>query len=241
MDPAMLDLIAVGAAALAGVVLGPWLTEVVERAPNRERVPVPFRSGSVSVVDRDRRRNRDLAVRVLAPIVLALAAARWGWSMAVFPYLVLYAALLVLSVIDIEHHRLPDNVVFPTLALSTGLIIVISTILDSPARAVPALVGAAVYFVLLGIPWFVYPKGLGFGDVKLSAVLGLPLGWIYAGLIDGVALILYSLIVACAIGVVIGIGVTIARRKRAEFPFGPALALGTIAVISFSDRILGYA
>jgi prepilin signal peptidase PulO-like enzyme (type II secretory pathway) len=47
------------------------------------------------------------------------------------------------------------------------------------------------------------------------------------------------LVVACGIGVAIGLGVTIARRKRAEFPFGPALAIGTVLIITFSDAILG--
>jgi leader peptidase (prepilin peptidase)/N-methyltransferase len=238
MEPTMTDLAVVVAAAVAGVLIGPWLAEVVQRAPVGERVPVTLRPAPVGVLERDGRRRTDLVVRTLAPLVLALAAVRWGASIVVLPYLVLYAALLVLSVIDVEHHRLPDNVVFPTFGITLVLIGAISAVLESPARAIPALVGSGVYFLLLAVPWFVYPKGLGFGDVKLAAVLGLHLGWIYSGLIQGVALILYSLVVACAIGVVTGLGVTVARRTRAEFPFGPALAVGTIVVITFSDAFL---
>jgi leader peptidase (prepilin peptidase)/N-methyltransferase len=238
MDVSMMDTVVVIAAAAVGVLIGPWLTEVVERAPRRERVPVRLRPAAISVLEQDRRRPRDLAVRVLAPLVLALAALRWGASIVVLPYMVLYAALLVLSAIDIEHHRLPDNVVFPTFAITATLILGISTVLEGPGRAVPALVGAGVYFLLLALPWFIYPKGLGFGDVKLAAVLGLHLGWIYAGLIEGVALILYSLVVACGIGVAIGVGVAIARRTRSEFPFGPALAIGCVVMITFSDVVV---
>ena len=233
-----MDALAVLLAGGTGVLVGPWLAEVVERAPRREPVPVSLRPVAVLPDDRDRRRTRDRVVRGLAPVVMALAAARWGWSLVVLPYAVFYASLLVLSVIDVEHHRLPDNVVFPTLAVCTALILGVSTILEGPARAGPALVGAGVYFLALAVPWFIYPKGLGFGDVKLGAVLGLHLGWIYASIIEGVALILYSLVLACGIGVVIGVGVTIARRRRSEFPFGPALAIGCITVISFSDVVL---
>ena len=239
MDLSVTDLVVVVAAAAVGVLIGPLLAEIVERAPKRERVPVSLRPAAVSVLERDRRHPRDLAVRILAPLVLALAAVRWGASIVVLPYLVVYAALLVLSAIDIEHHRLPDNVVLPTLGVTTALIIGISTILDGPGRAVPALLGAGVYFLMLAVPWIVYPKGLGFGDVKLAALLGLHIGWIYAGLIQGVALILYSLVVACGIGVATGLGIMIARHKRVEFPFGPALAVGTVVIITFSDAILG--
>lgn len=233
-----MDALAVVLAVGVGVLVGPWLAEVVERAPRRERVPVSLRPVAVLADDRDRRRTRDRVVRALAPLVLALAAARWGWSLVVLPYAVFYAALLVLSVIDVEHHRLPDNVVFPTLAVCTALILAVSTVLEGPDRAGPALMGAGIYFLLLAVPWFIYPKGLGFGDVKLGAVLGLHLGWIYASIIEGVVLILYSLVLACGIGVVIGLGVTIARRRRAEFPFGPALAIGCITIITFSDAVL---
>jgi len=239
MDMSGADLAAVAAAAVLGVLLGPLLAQIVEQAPNRERVSVSLRPAPSGVIEHAGRRSRDLAVRVLAPLVLALAAARFGASLAVLPYLVFYAALLVLSAIDIEHHRLPDNVVFPALGITTALIIGVSTVLEGPARALPALVGAGVYFLLLAVPWFIYPKGLGFGDVKLAALLGLHIGWIYAGFIQGVALILYSLVVACGIGVATGVGVMIARRKRAEFPFGPALAVGTVVIITFSDAILG--
>ena len=239
MDLSVPDLLVVAGAAAAGVLIGPLLVQIVERSPRNERVLVSLRPAGEGRIDVEAHRTRHRVVRGLAPLVLALAAVRWGASIVVLPYLVLYAALLVLSAIDIEHHRLPDNVVFPTLAITTGMVLVISTILESPGRAVPALFGAAVYFLLLAVPWFVYPKGLGFGDVKLAAVLGLHIGWIYSGRILGVALILYSLVVACAIGVVTGLAVTVARRKRAEFPFGPALATGAIVIITFSESILG--
>lgn len=233
-----MDVAVIAAAAVLGVLIGPWLAEVVERAPRRERVPLRLRPASVAVLEGGGRRTRDLVVRVLAPVVLALAAARWGASLVVLPYLVLYAALLVLAMIDVEHHRLPDNVVFPVLAVTTTLVIAISSVLDSPTRALPALAGAGIYFVLLAVPWFVYPRGLGFGDVKLAALLGLHIGWIYAGIIEGIVLILYSLVIACGLGIVIGLGVTIARRERAEFPFGPALAVGAVTVITFSEALL---
>jgi leader peptidase (prepilin peptidase)/N-methyltransferase len=239
MQLSPMDLGVVGASALIGVAIGPLLAEIVEQAPKRERVTVSLRPAAGSLLERDRRHTRDLAIRVLAPIVLALAAVRFGASIAVLPYLVLYAALLVLSAIDIEHHRLPDNVVFPALGITTALVIAISTILVGPGRAVPALVGSGVYFVMLAVPWFIYPKGLGFGDVKLAALLGLHIGWLYAGVIQGVALILYALVVACGIGVATGLGIAVVRRTRAEFPFGPALAVGAVVIITFSDAILG--
>lgn len=180
-----------------------------------------------------------LTVEVLTPALFALAGIRWGASWVVVPFLVLFSALLVVSVIDIEHFRIPDRIVFPALGVSLPLIVVVSFVEDATRSITFALIGAATYFILLFIAHLVYPAGMGFGDVKLALLMGLFIGWIAPDGIRAVTLVLFALMIGCALGVVIGGGLALARRKNAAFPFGPALAASTVLAVLFSQQILG--
>jgi prepilin signal peptidase PulO-like enzyme (type II secretory pathway) len=101
-----------------------------------------------------------------------------------------------------------------------------------------AVIGSIAYFVLLLLPHLIYPKGMGFGDVKLALLMGLFLGWIYSDPFQGIALIMWALVVGSLLGVVAGVGFAILRGRRAEFPFGPALALGCVVATLFSDTFV---
>ncbi len=180
-----------------------------------------------------------LTVEVLTPALFALAGIRWGASWVVVPFLVLFSALLVVSVIDIERYRIPDRVVFPALALSLPLIVVVSFV-EGASRSISfALIGAATYFILLFLAHLVYPAGMGFGDVKLALLMGLFIGWIAPDGIRAVTLVLFALMIGCVLGVVIGGGLALVRRKNAAFPFGPALAASTVIAVLFSQQLLG--
>ena len=104
---------------------------------------------------------------------------------------------------------------------------------------------------------------MGFGDVKLALLLGLHLGWVsgmtYLGWAPVVRLVFYALLLGCVIGVGGGLALAAARRGARRqvlvdpemadgqptrvlaqsFPFGPALAAGTMVVVLFSDAFLG--
>lgn len=232
--------VVVGAAGL-GVLLGPWMVALVDRVPEAIPVPVTLRPAPLDGADPSAHRRRDRVVRIAAPLVLAAAAARWGESLLILlPFLVLYGSLLVLSVIDIEHHRLPNRILFPTLAVCLPLIALVSLVEGFPSAVLGALTGAAVYYLLLLVPHLVYPPGMGYGDVKLALLLGLFLGWIHQTPLRAVQMVLWALIVASALGTLIGLTASVIRRKRGEFPFGPALAIGCVVVLTWSDRFLAF-
>ena len=117
----------------------------------------------------------------LAAIVVALGAGVIGRlhdSWALPAYLVLAAVLPVLAWIDVERLVLPNRIVYPL----TGTVLALLTLgsvadhdLDSLARA---FAGGAVAFGALLVLHVVSPSGMGFGDVKLSFVLGLALAWL---------------------------------------------------------------
>jgi prepilin signal peptidase PulO-like enzyme (type II secretory pathway) len=234
MDVEVLALV-VGCAVL-GVVVSPYLLQLVVRVPAMATVGyVSEEDAALTATGRER------AVRVLAPVLFALAAWRWETSAVLVPFLVLFATLLVVSVIDLEHYRIPDRIVFPSLAVSFGLIVFVTLIQDvaDPVLYIRnAAIGAVAYFVLLLIPHLIYPKGMGFGDVKLALLMGLFLGWIYPDVFYGITLITWSLVIGSLLGVAAGLGFALVRGRRAEFPFGPALALGCVAVVLFSDSFV---
>ena len=199
--------------------------EVVDAEPEARSGPLP--------------RSWGLAAEILSPALFALAVARFGASWVVLAFWVCFAALLVVSVIDIQHYRIPDRIVFPALAISLPLIVVVSLGYGEPDAVVHALIGAAAYFLLLFLAHLVYPAGMGFGDVKLALLMGLFLGWIAPDGIRAVTLVLFALMIGCLLGVVVGGVLALVRRKNAAFPFGPALAASTVLAVLFSQQLLG--
>ncbi|HMQ28445.1 MAG TPA: A24 family peptidase [Acidimicrobiales bacterium] len=184
-------------------------------------------------------RNGGLTAESLTPVLFALAVVRFGASWVVLPFWVCFAALLVVSVIDIQHYRIPDRVVFPALAISLPAIVVVSVALEYPRSISYALIGALAYFLLLFLAHLVYPAGMGFGDVKLALLMGLFLGWIAPDGFRAFTLVLYALMIGCLLGVLVGGVLALVRRKNAAFPFGPALAASTVVAVLFSEQLLG--
>lgn len=235
-----------------------FLNVVIDRVPDRVPLrgpregepcppvqlgPVPFqpwllRRGRGSDAELPR---RWLLVELLTAAVFTVFAARYSDDLLVVPLLVLGAALVAVSVIDIQLLRIPDRVTFPTLAVSLPLVLAVSIHRDTSDAFRGALVGALAYFLMLLLPHLAYPRGMGFGDVKLALVMGLYLGWLGWGPDHPVAgpiqLVLYALILGCALGVVFGLVSAVITKRRGEFPFGPALALACVVVALYAPDL----
>jgi leader peptidase (prepilin peptidase)/N-methyltransferase len=250
-DVAPVVLVALG---LAGLAVGSFLNVVIVRLPDGEALTPPWRcpdcdtvlrlGDTVPVVSfvrlRGRCRGCGEPVALAYPLVELANAGLWvaaglrfGVSWALVPFLLLFSALLAQSVIDLELYRLLDKITFPVLGASVVLVAAVSLVEGEPGRLAYALAGAAGYFLFLFIPALAFPRGMGLGDVKLAALMGLYLGWIHP------VLCLYALIGACLLGVVAGIVLFAARGgKSAEFPFGPWLALGCVLTILGSPQLV---
>jgi len=149
-------------------------------------------------------------------------------------YLVLAASLLVVSIIDLEHYVIPNRVVYPTIALALPLLAGAAALEHGWDRLTHALIGGAVAWTLLLLVHLISPRGMGFGDVRLSFILGLYLGWLGAG---HVAL---GLFLGFLLGSVAGIALVIVRRRsrKEAIPFGPFLAAGAMAAVLVGDPLL---
>ena len=162
------------------------------------------------------------------------AGVRFGPHAVLVPFLFLFSVLLAQSVIDLELYILLDKITFPALAISVPLLAAVAFTGHDPKAAIIGAAAASIgYFVFLGLPAVIYPKGMGLGDVKLALLMGLYLGFIHP------VLALFSVILACLLGIVAGGVLYFARgRKSQNFPFGPWLALGCVLAILFSAQIL---
>lgn len=232
-----MDTAAVIAAIPVGLLVGGFVTMLVDRVPDatslawRSRCPfcetplptaqtVPvlswFRLGGRCAHCGDRITGAYPAVEIVTALLWVAVAARFGWEWVVLPPLVMVTALLALSVIDLYVYRLPDRLTFPALVLSFVAMIPATIALERPSALTKAVGGMLIYFVILLVAHLISPRGMGFGDVKLALLLGLHLGWAagsaYVEWAVVFRFVFYALLMAALIGVVGGIIVAVLRR-----------------------------
>ena len=157
-------------------------------------------------------------------------------SWALPAYLVLAAALIALSVIDLEHYLLPNRIVYPLAGAGLVLLGVAAFAEGAGDDFVRAVLGGLAAFTALFVLHIVSPRSMGFGDVKLSFILGLYLGWL------GVGETVLGLLLGFVYGAVIGLVLlaTRSRGRKDHIPFGPFLAAGALTAVLVGTTILDW-
>jgi len=157
------------------------------------------------------------------------------WALPAFLYLA--AVSVALAAIDIDLRRLPDRIVLPSIVVGIVLLAVATFGADDWGLLVRALVGGAVLFAFYFALVLAYPRGMGFGDVKLAALLGLYLGWM------GWDALIVGAFAAFLIGGVFAIVLVLVKRANGKtaIPFGPWMLLGAwVGIFLGSDIATGY-
>lgn len=156
-------------------------------------------------------------------------------ALLLIAYLYLAGVSVLLALIDLRTHTLPDRVVLPSYIIGATLLTAASLGEGNPARLLGGALGLvslwSFYFLLAVIS----PAGVGFGDVKLAGLLGLYLGWLGWGplLVGAAAAFLFG-------GVVAGVLLATRRVDRgAGIPFGPWMLVGAWAGIVAGTPLLG--
>jgi leader peptidase (prepilin peptidase)/N-methyltransferase len=241
-----------------GLLVGSFLNVVIWRVPRRESVVVPASHcpecdaslapyENVPVVSwlalRARCRHcgthisaRYPAVELLTALLFAALGVRFHDSWVLPAYLVFAAGLIALSLIDLDHYLLPNRVLYPVGFIAIPLLFLGSLLDDDLGAFGRALLGGLVAFAVFYVIHVISPRGMGFGDVRLSFLLGTFLGYlgwghVAAGLFFG---FLYGAIV----------GVTLMalgrRERRQHIPFGPFLAAGTMTIVLVGTPIIDW-
>jgi leader peptidase (prepilin peptidase)/N-methyltransferase len=144
------------------------------------------------------------------------------------------AIAIALAAIDIDHHRLPNAIVLPSYPVLALLLAAPALWQRDYAPLLRAAVGCAALFGGYFALALAYPKGMGFGDVKLAGLIGAMLGWLsYSALLVGA-------FAAFLLGGVAGIGVIASRRGtgKTPLPFGPFMLAGAALGLYLAQPIL---
>ena len=246
--------------AIVGLAVGSFLNVVIHRVPRKESVVSPpsrcpgcenriSPRDNIPVVSwlllRGRCRHCGMAISPRYPavelgtaVLFVAMALRFPeeWSLPAF--LVLAAACLAGSLIDLEHMLLPNRLVFPSLAMATALLAVAAAI-DGEwwpfGRALIGAVAASGFLLLLALLW---PRAgaMGGGDIKLALLLGLCLGWL------GFGHVALGLFLGFLSGSVAGVALLTLRSRgaRDHFAFGPFLALGTLVAVWWGTQVIDW-
>jgi len=223
--------------AAAGLLLGSFLNVVIHRLPRRESLIRPGSrcpSCGHGVRTRDNipvlswlmlhGRCRDCAAPIPAryPLVELATAALFAGVILLRDSsvdralgLTLVAILVPAAVIDLEHRIIPNRL----MALGAIAALTLGSVLDPAGEPERLLAGTGAGAFLLAAV-MAHPRGMGMGDVKLAAVMGLFLG----------AEVAVAMLVALLAGVLVGVLIMARRGVRAgrktAVPFGPMLGLG---------------
>ncbi len=173
-------------------------------------------------------------VELATGVLWVLLTLRFGLVTALPAFLALGTTLVVLSVIDFEHRRLPNKILGPSAVLALGLFVLSAALSDDWGRLLFGFMGSVVYGLPLFLIALAVPKGMGGGDIKLGAYLGLHLGWL------GLAHVAVGAILGFFTGAVAGVALIAAGKKgrKDPIPFGPFMALGALIAVLFGDPIV---
>lgn len=242
--------------ALVGLVVGSFLTAVIHRVPSgvpvlrpgphcprcaspiRARHAVPV-LGWLALRGRCADCGGPIGARYLVvelvTAALFLLSAWLLWTRGQLPLLpaVLYlvGAGIALSLIDVDVHRLPNAIVLPGYPVLAALLLGATAVSGDWAALLRAGVGAAILLGFYLIITLIHPAGMGWGDVKLSGLLGAVLGYV------GWTALLVGAVAGFASGAVVAAAAMAIGRagRRTALPFGPFMFLGTAFGVTLGD------
>jgi leader peptidase (prepilin peptidase)/N-methyltransferase len=168
----------------------------------------------------------------LATAIMTLAlASQYDASLALLGAMIFTWSLIALTMIDIDHQLLPDDITLPLMWLG-----IVFSLLGATVSLQDSVGGAILGYLSL---WSVYwlfklatgKEGMGYGDFKLLAALGAWLGW------QSIPMII---LLSSLVGAVCGIALMIATRRGKDIPipFGPYLAMAGWIALMWGDSIM---
>jgi len=238
-----------------GLAIGSFLNVVIWRVPRAESVVRPASHCPVCDVEisprdnipvfswlvlRGRCRHCSGAISIRYPLVEAVTAAlfaglavKLGPHATVPAFLYLAAIAVALAMIDLDTLKLPNVIVLPSYVVAAVLLGVAAIVDHDGGAALRAVIGMAAYYGVFFLIWFAYPKGMGFGDVKLAGVLGLYLGYL------GWGVLVVGAFGGVLLGGVVGIALVLfadAGRKT-KVPYGPFMLTGALFAVFLGATI----
>ena len=174
-------------------------------------------------------------VELATALIFALLCWHYGLS-AELGVMIFYACLfIVIFVVDLEHGLILNKVVYPGMVVALLLALLPRPWLTQwiVTGVANAAIGGAIGFALFLLIAIVSRGGMGWGDVKLAALIGLATGF---------PLVFFSIIMGAIFGGIVAVALVIAkkRKRRQTIPFGPFLAVAAMVTLLWGSNILSW-
>lgn len=246
------------ACAFYGLLVGQLVPTLIARIPEPDPEPEqePASGGGLDALDhRDDEADRPVEEpeeKELYADIARLRGLRWkaalatavvsgllggavGWSAALSFLLYLAPVGVALAIVDWRTRLLPTKVIAPSYAVVAGL----AALAAWSEGDLDALITAGLGWLVAGgtffLLWFIYPRGMGYGDVRLSGVLGIALGYLgWSELLVGV----YAGFILGGVGGALLSLLRIVDRKA--YPFGPFMLVGAVVGVVLGPYVAAW-
>ncbi|MGE4352735.1 MAG: A24 family peptidase [Oscillospiraceae bacterium] len=170
-------------------------------------------------------------IELATAVLITFQAWKWGLTVSFMLFAALTAVLIVVTMVDFYHQIIPDSFIIAIAILGLFYLATIQAPQRGFSAVVDSIVGLFVGGALFFLISFVSKGGMGGGDIKLMAVLGLWFGW---------KKILLLMLVAFVSGAFISVPLLLMHRKSGKdaVPFGPFIALAAYFISLFGNELL---
>jgi leader peptidase (prepilin peptidase)/N-methyltransferase len=229
---------------LIGVVGGLFVPTLISRIPEPE--PEPDGAPAPNPAPKKALPPKELYADIARLPRLALWAAllsgtagfvvgwqlEWSWALA---YLLPLCSIgTALGIIDARTHLLPTKVIAPTYLLVVVLLVVAAVASGDLQAIARGAVGWAVYGLFFFVLWFFSRGALGYGDVRLSGVLGIVLGSL------GFETFFMGMLGGALLGGLAGLVTMAVKGRRQDFAYGPYMLLGVLVGLLLGPTYASY-
>ena len=243
--------------ALLGLAVGSFLNVCIDRLPQNKSIVLPpshceacqhklAAKDLIPVFSYLRLRGRCRYCQAVIPrklfwveLATAVIFALLYWHYGLSPELgimIFYACIfIIIFVVDLEHGLILNKVVYPGMVVALLLALLPQpwltrwTVTGIANAALGGGIGFGIFFLIA----VVFRGGMGWGDVKLAALIGLATGF---------PLVFLSIIMGVILGGIVAVALVIAkkRKRRRTIPFGPFLALAAMITLLWGSNILSW-
>ncbi len=244
---------------LLGLFIGSFLNVCIDRLPQGQSIINPPSHCSacnhkLSILDlvplfsylwlRGRCRYCQASIPLRLPVVEGITSLlftflcwKFGLGLELGISLIYACWLTVIFVIDLENQLVLDKVTYPGMALALAFSFfwpglgVISVLGEGAlGRVVSSLAGGALGLVVMALPFIIYRRGMGMGDIKLAALVGLMTGY---------PLVLVALLLSWISGGLVAATLLAfkIKKRRDPIPFAPFLATSAMVTLLWGQAI----
>jgi leader peptidase (prepilin peptidase)/N-methyltransferase len=243
--------------AVLGLAVGSFLNVCIDRLPSKKSIVFPpshceacqhklSAKDLIPVFSYLRLRGRCRYCQASVPrrlfwveLATAVIFALLCWHFQLSPELgvmIFYACLfIIIFVIDLEQGLILNKVIYPTMVVALLLALLPQSWLTQTIKPgiASAALGGGIGFVIFLLIALVSRGGMGWGDVKLAALIGLATGF---------PLVFLAVIMGAILGGIVAVALMVAkkRKRREAIPFGPFLALAAMVTLVWGSNILNW-